>query len=148
MYSRQTRQIPVLHVGHTGGAAFFGKALAQGVPGRQQDGTLIPGPNYYGAVPSPPVAVDRVGGERPFDQADRPVELRVGHRGGDVELGDVHVLGRGDVSGEVARPEPEARSVPEDLDRAPEIRRPVLFVAFTELRVVHRAEPLRQVAVI
>src|SRR5918995_5021290 len=137
-----------LHVGHTGVAAFFGQALAQGVLRRQQDGALVPRAYYYGAVPSPPVTVDRVGGQRPFHQADRPVELRVGHRGGDVELGDVHVLGRRDVRGEVARPEPEAWRVPEDLDGAPQSRRPALLVALTELGVVHGAEPVREVAIV
>src|ERR671910_1073841 len=93
-----------LHVGHTRVGAFFGQTLAQGVPRWQQDGTLVPGAHHDRAVPSPPVSVDRVGGERTFHQADRPIELCVGHRGGDVEFGDVHVLRGGDVRGEVARP--------------------------------------------
>ncbi len=38
--------------------------------------------------------------------------------------------------------------VPEDLDGAPERRRPALLVAFAELGVVHRAKPLREVAVV
>src|SRR5215217_5237486 len=81
-----------LNVGHTGVAAFFGQALAQGVPRRQQDRALIPRAYYYGAVPPPPVTVDRVGGERSFYQSNYPVELCVGHRGGDIEFGDVHIL--------------------------------------------------------
>src|SRR5215210_1291196 len=148
LQARVARQLSRLHVWHTGGSAFFGEALTQGVLGRQQYGALIPCPHYHGAVPSPPVTVHRVGGERSFDQADDPVELRVGYGGGDVELGDVHVLGGGDIRGEVAGPQPEAGRIPEDLDSALERRRPALLVAFTELGVVHRPEPFGQVAVV
>jgi hypothetical protein len=40
--ARVARRLSGLHVGDTGGAAFFGEALAQGVPRREQDGALIP----------------------------------------------------------------------------------------------------------
>src|SRR5215213_1170626 len=144
----KARPADVLDVGDVGGAALFGQAHAQGALGRNEDGAFVASTHHHRAVPPPPVAVDRVGSERAFHQAYRSVQLRVGHRGGDVEFRDVHVFGRRDVRGEVTRPQPEAGGVPEDLDGPPERRGPALLVALSQLGVVHRAEPLREVAVL